>query len=111
LLWDVLKPLLFFAAILTIIGIAIYFNFAHSSRLVQLWAKDNGYTLIKYERQLCVNTPFKICGKGQVVWAIRVTNRQGEERDAWLLCGDFLFGTLSDSVEVKWADPGQSAFR
>jgi len=81
---------------------------SHSRELVNRWAKNNGYVILRAESGR--SHPFSGTPRGQKVWAVRFQNQHGGTQDAWLRCGGTALGYHLDDVEVRWVDPGKSAF-
>jgi hypothetical protein len=100
--------------VVAVFGLAITLwivAFARCCKLVHLWASANGLTLERRELHLLSRGPFASVTRTQLIWAVRVREKEGRKRDAWLKCGGPVFGTLfSRQMDVKWVDEGKSAF-
>ena len=47
---------------------------------------------------------FWTSSRGQTVYCVTVEDEQGNQRHGWVRCGSWLFGLLSDNVDVRWED-------
>jgi len=46
--------------------------------------------------------PFRVTSKAQQVCHIEILVEQGNRKTGWVWCGNPLFGTLMDEIEVMW---------
>ena len=88
------------------IGVLVLFRSvnARADRVLRHWAMENDFELLHFER--CFFTggfnPLTT-GRSQIIYFVRVQDREHHERAGWVRCGgfwDFMF--ISDKVEVKW---------
>ncbi len=99
-LWPILL------AIGLAIGIGFLFQamFARSRVLLRRWAADNGFELLEYNYRMIRKGPFWWSQRGQVVYRVRIRDRQGRERAGWVRCGSILLGVFGDQVEGRLDD-------
>jgi hypothetical protein len=100
-------PILFFVVVG---GVFIAWHFSRSKSLLQKWATSNEYEILHSELRELRRGPFLWTGSGkQTVYYVRVRSRDGHERSAWVRCGGFWSGLLSDKTEVRWDDETRAA--
>ena len=76
-----------------------------SLNLLHLWVGENNLTLVKSERRFINRGPFTWrTGKGQEIFYVTVKDENDNEKNAYVRCGSFWFGLLSDNVDVEWDD-------
>lgn len=71
--------------------------------LVQRWAKDNGFRILRCDFRYYSKGPFtwKVSNRWRHVYYVSVRDSEGRERFAWLRCTDV--GPFnSDKTEVIW---------
>ncbi len=77
--------------------------------VLRTWAAEGGFKLLRFQRtNLTGRGPFKWWSKSrhQIIYHIRVRDREGRERSCWVRCGSYLGGVLfSNKTEVKWDEP------
>ena len=91
-----------------VLGIAsLIFHFSRAKTMLERWAARNGLRLLEREARILARGPFFLStATGQEVFRILVQDQQGQVRRGYVRCGGFLFGMLSDRVDVRWdADP------
>jgi hypothetical protein len=83
---------------LTIVG------WRRQNRLVREWAVANSVVLLRRLPSWYRLSPFPFAaafGKHRIqYWLVR--DQSGVEQRVWLKLGDFLFGSLIDSIEEEW---------
>lgn len=93
--------------ILAVIGLITWFNiawFAKAKQLIRQWASDNHYNVVSIEYRLFRKGPFTWnSSKGQLVYFVSLSTTDGP-RKAFIRCGSFWAGMLSDNVEVVWEE-------
>ena len=74
--------------------------------LVEQWAADNGYELLRSEYRMQSKGPFSgtALSEKQPVFYIQVRDSAGNVRSGWIRFRSRLFGLLSDRTEVRWGD-------
>jgi hypothetical protein len=72
--------------------------------LVEQWAADNGYELLRSEYRMQSQGPFSgpAAAKKQPVFYVQVRDPSGKTRSGWIRFRSRLFGLLSDKTDVKW---------
>jgi hypothetical protein len=93
------------ALLVVLVGLGLWWHFGRSSAILQEWAGQNGYRIVSREYRTFFKGPFFwTSAKGQAVYHVVVEDSAGHERSAWVRCGSWLFGLLSDNVDVRWDD-------
>ncbi len=74
--------------------------------LVEQWAADSGYELLRSEYRMQSKGPFtRPAGSGkQPVFYVQVRDPAGQVRAGWVRFRSRLFGLLSDKTDVRWED-------
>src|SRR5947209_2918551 len=107
-----MKPLLLALFLLFIPVLTILLNVlpvVRAASLLKRWAQRNGYRILHREHRWLFQGPFSWnLSNLPVVYRIRVQDRQGNHRGGWVRCGHWLWGVLSDSVEVRWDNGGRA---
>lgn len=99
-----LALLIAFAVVGTIASIA--WHLSKSASLLQRWADDNGFRILRSEYRNFVRGPyFWTTTRGQTGYRVSVEDKAGTVRGGWVRCGSWWLGLLSDRVEVRWVDP------
>ncbi len=95
--------IVFIVIVLAIVSMS--WTFARSSSILETWARENGYRLLSSEyRWLSKGPYFFRTSKGQTVYRVSVQDAQGRTRSGFVRCGSWIFGLLSDKVDVRWDD-------
>jgi hypothetical protein len=94
---DVLKLAVFlgFAAIL-------FLGFVRGDHILNTWAAENGYRIIKREYKFFWNVLEFPATRGQSVYRVTVVDASGNEKSGLVRCGDWLLGILVNTAFVKW---------
>ena len=87
--------------------IVVFWTYRHVSRareVARAWAVAQGYEVEKFLCTAHSISPFPIQSLGkQAIRRVRLRDRLGSRRVAWLLIGDPVVGLLDDQVhEVSW---------
>ena len=96
----------FAIAIIVFAAFAIFMNFRRRSRaeeMIEGWATAQGLRIL--ERQTCwfFKGPFFwTTSRSQLVYYVTVMDGAGVTRRAYVRLGGWMFGLLSDRVDVKW---------
>ena len=80
-------------------------SFSRAKRSIQVWAEENGLEVLQADRRSMRTGPFQwwTTSRGQIIYLVRVRDRDGRERSAWVRCGSYLGGvTFSEKIEVRW---------
>jgi hypothetical protein len=86
------------------IGWSAYFQ-SRGKAIVQNWAAKNGYLITQIESPFATGAfSFWTTSRGQVVYFVTIQTKEGQTRKAWVRCGTFTSGVLTDEIEVKWDD-------
>lgn len=94
-----------FAAVAALVLLAFIWHFGRSKSLLEQWAAQIGYRLIRQEyRNLFKGPFFWTSTKGQTVYYVTVEDAAGNRRSGWVRCGGWWLGLLSDHVDVHWDD-------
>ena len=89
------------AAALAAWGIAR--RWSKSRSLVHEWARREHLEILHMERGVFRRGPlFWFTSKGQEVFHVTLRERSGRVRAAWVRCGSWWWGLLSDKVEARW---------
>jgi hypothetical protein len=87
-----------------VIGL-LYWHFSRSRSLLEQWAADNGFELLRSEYRTLRRGPFFwTTSRGQTVYYMEVRDHQGRTRTGWVRCGSWWWGLMSDKVEVRWEE-------
>jgi hypothetical protein len=76
--------------------------------VLRAWAAEGGFQIVRFEKR-------NLTGRGafnwwtnspeQIIYHLRVRDKEGRERIGWVRCGSYFGGVLfSNKVEVKWED-------
>lgn len=86
-------------------GIGTWINIARNSkskRLICQWAEKEGHSIVSIEKRLFRKGPFYWTSSGsQLVYYVVLTTPHGQRR-AYIRCGGFWAGLLSDNFEIEW---------
>ena len=97
-LWPVL-------VILAIIPLWVVWYYSRANHLLQDWARHNGLQILHKQMRFLRRGPFLFRSTTRhVVFYVAVADRGGRTRHAWVRCGGWLIGLLSDRVTVEWQD-------
>lgn len=94
---------------LAVVALVIFFvNWFYSSRsqsIIQNWANQNGFQLLRYQQKFFRTGPFRwwTIGRGQTIYTVIVRTPDGRDRSGWIRCGSFWSGVyFSNDTEVRW---------
>lgn len=87
-------------------GIALLsWSWDKSERMLREWAATNGYRVVDFERRWLRQGPFFVfSSKNQTVFYVTLADRESHVRHAYVRCGGWFLGMLSDQVNVEWVD-------
>jgi hypothetical protein len=92
-------------AIVVFAGLAISWHYSRSQSLLEQWAAQHGYQLLRGEYRTFRRGPFFwTTSKGQTVYYVEVLDPSGNRRRGWVRCGGWFLGLLSDRVDVRWEE-------
>ena len=95
--------LVFVLLVLGIVCLSLAWHFARSRALLQKWADDNGYQILRHEYRYLRRGPFFwTTSRHQTVYHVEVLDRYGQPRTGYVRCGGWWLGLFSGNVEVKW---------
>jgi hypothetical protein len=89
-----------FAAVVIVLFV---WSFSRGRALLNHWAQENGFEILHSEFRMAGAGPFTWT-RNQIVYFVRVRDREGRERSGWVRCGSFWRGIFSDKTEVRWKD-------
>ncbi|MBX3082400.1 MAG: hypothetical protein KF716_12260 [Anaerolineae bacterium] len=74
-------------------------------QILDKWATDNGYRIIKREHWLFWQ-PFRFPAvrSAQSVYHVTVLDAAGNEKQGLVFCGSWLLGVIQNTAYVKWDD-------
>lgn len=103
-LWQ--TPLILLVVIAAAAWVA--FHFRRANTLLQRWAAASGYRILDRQWRLLRRGPFFLTTSGgQEVYRVIVEDSAGNIRKAYVRCGGYFLGMLSNRVDVRWdANPG-----
>jgi hypothetical protein len=85
------------------IGFNYYYQCSRSRSILEEWAAQNGYEMIKSELRYLRKGPFFwTSSRGQVVYYVGVRDGQGRDRYGWVRCGGWWLGLASNKAVVRW---------
>src|SRR5262245_14678068 len=91
-------------ALLAVLGIA--WHFGRSRSLLDRWAAEHGYEVLRAEYRSFFKGPFFWnSSKGQTVYRVTIEDEDGRVLSGWVRCGGWWLGLMSDHVEVRWDEP------
>ena len=92
------------AAVIFAILVMVW-HYSQSRSVLEQWAAENSYRILSAEHRHLVRGPFFwTTSKGQTVYRVKVEDSSGRIREGWVRCGSWVFGLLSDKVQVRWDD-------
>ncbi len=94
---------LLFMVVIVVTIFCLHWQFRKSERLIRQWAATRHYQLLGMNHQWFWYGPFWWrTAKGQMVYHVTLRDSAGQIRKAWIRCGSFLLGLLSDDIAVEW---------
>jgi hypothetical protein len=98
-----MEGVFFIALLVVVVVLGLTWHYGRSSSLLHQWAERNGYRVVRQQYRNFFRGPFFwTTTKGQTVYYVTVEDDAGNRRSGWVRCGGWLFGLLSDHVEVRW---------
>jgi hypothetical protein len=100
---DVLRSLLLILLILVPAGLVQVWYFRRAASLLSEWAERECLHLVSREQRWLRQGPFFWTSSNwQAIYRVTARDRAGNLRQGWVRCGSWLFGVLSQDVEVRW---------
>jgi hypothetical protein len=99
-----LFPVLAGIAAVGLVVLSLVWHFGRSHSILEHWAARNGYRLIDQSYCWILKGPFFWTSKNQTVYYVTVEDEAGRIRRAWVRCGGWFLGLLSDQADVEWED-------
>src|ERR1035437_10100484 len=88
-----------------IMVVTVVWSFSRGRTILNRWAQDNGFQILHSEiRTLCAGPFTWTSSRNQIVYFVRVLDKEGREHSGWVRCGSFWRGISSDKTEVRWKD-------
>ena len=85
------------------IGVIIVAIFSRARHILESWATENDYQILRSEIRWLRRGPFFwTTSKGQVVYYVSVRDREGVTRNGWVRCGSWWLGVFRYKSEVRW---------
>lgn len=92
------------AALTAIAGVGLVVVLSRSgNQLLETWARQNGFRLVSRDYRIIDTGPF-YSTSGRRVYRVTVEDRDGKRRSAFVRCGGWFWGVLTEGVEVRWDD-------
>jgi hypothetical protein len=92
-------------AIVALIG-WLWLYFLRAKAVLRAWATKGGFQILAFQKtNITGRGPFNwwTNSPNQAIYHIRVRDREGRERSAWVRCGSYFGGVLfSNKAEVRW---------
>ena len=105
---EIVRALLIAAVVITVLLGWFWLHLSRAKAILQAWAAEGGFQILGREKSYMIDTgPFKwwTNGRSQIIYHVRVRDREGRERSAWVRCGSYLGGVLfSRKAEVRWEE-------
>jgi hypothetical protein len=75
--------------------------FLHSRSLLHHWASTNELHILN--SGLTSSGPLSwTSSRSQIIYYVKVRDKEGQERRGWVRCGSFWMGVFSSKTEVRW---------
>lgn len=101
------------AFLIALVAIAVFIGLfwlfvSRGKAVLRAWAIENAFQIVSFEKKYMFFTgPFKwwTNSRNQIVYFVRVRDRDGKERTGWVRCGSYLGGVFfSNEAEVRWEE-------
>jgi hypothetical protein len=87
---------------------SIWLGAVKARTMLRTWAAEGGFQIVRFEKKNWTNRgPFGWWTNSpyQMIYRIRVRDRRGRERLAWVRCGSYRGGILfSNRIEARWEE-------
>ena len=78
-------------------------TFVRSASLINMWAASEDLEVLARKYCWFWTGPFFLnCSRNQTVYRVTVRSRDGSVQSAWIRCGSWWGGLMSDEVDVRW---------
>jgi hypothetical protein len=103
---DALPIFLLVTAVLVIAGATWrWWCSSRSNDLIERWAERCHVRVVRCDYCWFWTGPFFLTTtKGQMVYYVTVQDAKGRTRRAWVRCGGWFLGMMSDHMDVEWDD-------
>jgi hypothetical protein len=94
-----------FGILLVLVSIWLGFVWSRtrSEAIIKKWAAQNGFTVLSSKSHLFVRGPFLLRSDPRhTVYNVTIRDQSGIDRSAWVRCGGWLLGLVSDDIKVVW---------
>ena len=95
----------FVAIALVIIVFVLWVHRSRSQSIIQKWAAQNGFQLLRCQQKFLGTGPFRwwTSSRSQTIYSVTVRTPDGCDRSGWIRCGSFWGGIyFSNDAEVRW---------
>ena len=103
---DIFRALLIALVVIAAVFGLWWLALSRAKTILRKWASESGFQILSCENRYLIGTgPFKwwTNSRNQIIYHVRVRDREGRERSAWVRCGSYLGGVVfSNQVEVRW---------
>ena len=90
-------------ALFAAVALVTTWRLRRGREIVEDWARREGYDLVSVERCWIWRGPFFLrSGDQHAVYQVHVRDAEGGSRQAYVRCGSWVFGMMSDQVSVEW---------
>ena len=102
---EQLIPILAVPLVIVIAIYGIVWRFNRSRSILDRWASGQGIEVLNAEYRVLRTGPFFFRhDENQTVYYVTIRDQVGNVRHAYLRCGGWFLGLLSDAVAVEWVD-------
>jgi hypothetical protein len=89
--------------VLVSIWLGFVWSRSRSEAIIKKWAVKNGFTVLSSKNYHFVRGPFFLrSDPRQTVYNVTIRDQSGQDRSAWVRCGGWLLGLVSDDIKVMW---------
>ena len=92
----------FWFLLLGVLAVNFIWEYFRGRTLLSRWAEANGYEILHSRRAILYAGPFTWRSRYQVVYSVRVRDRQGSDRTGWVRFGSYWAGLFSNQVDEWW---------
>lgn len=90
-------------ALLALLGIlTTVWRRARERAILRRWARDNHYELRQVNRRHLRRGPFQWSLGARPVFRVDLQDHHGRSARAWVRCGSYWLGLLSNRIDVRW---------
>src|SRR5438105_15201738 len=84
-----------------VVGVIIWGQL-RTNKILQEWAKQDGYRIISAKRRWVDYGPHRRNVGYQTVYRVEVEDSQGHRRSGWVFCGSYGLGIFVNKSTVYW---------